>query len=70
MGKKIGLQMQKFIAILYGKLFVAWTTSNIGGDPKHKKYTSNGKKNLTCKWMFFPILTFDIIEEIASGNRI
>ena len=35
-----------------------------------KKYTSNGKKNLSCKWMFFPILTFDIIEEIASGNRI
>ena len=39
---------------------------NAGG-LQTKKYISNGKKNLSCKWMFFPILTIDIVEEIASG---
>ena len=34
---------------------------------KTKKYTLNGKKNLSCKWMFFPIFTIHIVEEIASG---
>ena len=63
--------MRKFIAILYGKLSVVLTPSTNyqcrRTSKKQKNTHQMAKKNLSCKWMFFPILTIDIVEEIASG---
>ena len=77
-GRNVHLQMWKLFAIWCGTLFAIWCEKlfcqeiNIAGwYPNGKRFSrSNVKKNHICKWIFFDISTFVIIEEIASDTII